>query len=161
MWIGEPWTLLYLEVIWAALKAWSGVIGLIETYIYPSKMPAFSHGMLVLNIGHVWPSSMCLTGRLALIKASSKEKEHPSMKVTKSSLQISLRSEISYPFLSDHSSPSYILYEWTCVLKSMSPYLYWPGSRTSIKGHDFWFLWQNIRKSKAYFCGRMQRLHCA
>lgn len=63
--------------------------------MFPLKIPAFSHSMLVLNIGQVWPSSICLTGRLALMRASSKENEQPSMKVTRSSVQISVKSEIS------------------------------------------------------------------
>ena len=63
----------------------SGLYGLMDTTMFPVKIPLSLQGILVLYIGTFFPSSICLTPRPLLINDSSNEKEHPIKNETKSS----------------------------------------------------------------------------
>lgn len=182
IWMGDPCTRGYFEVISTALMASDGGNGLIETTILPWNRPADAQGMFVLYMGTVrsGPDSMWRIFRPLRMSASSKENEHPIRKVTRSGRQKSLISCTSWV----RTPSTYILYLGRSVRISIilidflpsaldvelsifpadtatsARKIYSPSSRTANRGQDFGFLWQKRRKSKAYSRGSMHKFAC-
>src|SRR5829696_1697370 len=86
---GPPWTGPYLDVIWVARIACSGVIGRIETTNGPEKRPAGVQSTLVRYIGTFTPCSTWRIGRPSARSARSNVNEQPIRNATRSSRQTS------------------------------------------------------------------------
>ena len=94
-WTGAPWTEGKRPVTWTARIASAGVSGRIETTSGPEKRPAGVVAIEVRYIGTLLPCSIWRTGSPAASIASSKEKEQPITKVTRSSRQRPVMSWVS------------------------------------------------------------------
>jgi|GEM_PF-4194949 len=87
MWMGAPCIDGNRDVTWTARTTSCAGMGRMLTTIGPSKTPAFTHGMLVRNIGTLHCASMWRTGIPFCSNARSKVKLHPSRNPTISSVQ--------------------------------------------------------------------------
>ena len=76
---GAPWTRGNPPVISTALGTSATRIGRMLTTSGPEKGPDASHAREVMYMGTFCFSVMCLTSIDAFSRASSKEKEHPSL----------------------------------------------------------------------------------